>query len=91
MKIVFSGRAWKDYLWWQSHDPQMLERINSLIEECLRSPFRGRGKPEPLKKDLSGWWSRRITDEHRLVYRVEAKGADQRLEVAQCRFHYGER
>lgn len=68
----------------------MLARINALIQEVSRSPFRGTGKPEPLKKDLSGWWSRRITHEHRLVYRVVGKAPDQALEIAQGRFNYGE-
>jgi toxin YoeB len=63
-------------------------RVNALIEECRRHPFTGIGKPEGLKGDLSGWWSRRITSEHRLVYRVTGSGTDQTLEIAQCRFHY---
>ncbi len=66
----------------------MLERINALIKECTRDPFRGTGKPEPLSGNLTGWWSRRIDREHRLVYRVSGKGEVQALEVAQCRYHY---
>lgn len=66
----------------------MLARINALIDDTMRSPFRGIGKPEPLRGELSGWWSRRITEEHRLVYRCIGKDDDQRVEVAQCRFHY---
>lgn len=88
MKILFSDHGWGDYLHWADHDPDILARLNELIEECRRSPFRGRGKPEPLRGDLSGWWSRRLTQEHRLVYRVQGAGGEQRLEIAQCRFHY---
>ena len=88
MKIVFSDEAWEDYRHWQAADPEVLARLDSLIEECRRSPFKGTGKPEPLKGDLKGWWSRRLTHDDRLVYRVEGKGDDQRLEIAQCRFHY---
>jgi toxin YoeB len=88
VKLVFSERAWKQYLWWQSEDAKGLARVNALLEECRRDPFRGTGKPEALKQNLSGWWSRRITSEHRLVYRVSGSGAAQALEVAQCRFHY---
>ncbi|WOK37991.1 Txe/YoeB family addiction module toxin [Sphingomonas sp. C3-2] len=88
MKIVFSSRAWEQYLRWQAEDGKLLERLNALIEECRRHPFRGTGKPEPLGGNLSGWWSRRINSEHRLVYRVSGKGEAQALEVAQCRYHY---
>ena len=88
MKLVFDREAWIDYLAWQSEDVIVLERINGLIGECLRDPFRGTGKPEPLKQNLSGWWSRRITREHRLVYRVSGKGEAQALEVLSCRYHY---
>ena len=88
MKLVFAEAAWEDYLHWQDADANVLERLNGLIKECMRDPFRGTGKPEPLKGDLKGWWSRRITLEDRLVYRVAGSGADQRLEIAQCRFHY---
>jgi toxin YoeB len=88
VKLVFAERAWEDYLHWQLNDPNTLERLNALIRECTRTPFRGMGKPEPLKGDFKGWWSRRITLEDRLVYRVSGKGDDQRLEIAQCRMHY---
>ena len=88
MKLVFSDQAWEDYLHWQEADPNVLERLNGLIKECRRTPFKGTGKPEALKGDLKGWWSRRITLEDRLVYRVTGKGAGQQLEIAQCRFHY---
>ena len=88
MKIVFSDNAWEDYRHWLDNDRKVLERLNSLIEECRRTPFKGTGKPEPLRGDLQGWWSRRLTQEDRLVYRVSGKGASQALEIAQCRFHY---
>lgn len=84
MKLVFSEQAWADYLYWQVQDKKTLERINTLIKECARTPFEGLGKPEPLRGDLRGWWSRRIDREHRLVYRVE----DGALLIAQCRYHY---
>jgi toxin YoeB len=84
MKLVFSESAWEDYLYWQARDAKTLARINALIKECKRTPFSGTGKPEPLRGDLRGWWSRRITLEHRLVYRAE----DERLLIAQCRHHY---
>ena len=82
---MFSEAAWDDYLHWQQTDVKRLQRINGLIKECLRTPYQGTGKPEPLRGPLSGWWSRRITREHRLVYRVEGDA----LQIAQCRYHYG--
>lgn len=88
MKIVFSAASWEDYLFWQQADPKVLQRINTLIRECRRTPFSGTGKPEALKGDLTGWWSRRINREHRLVYRVSGPREAQALEIAQCRFHY---
>lgn len=88
MKLVFADRAWEDYLHWQANDPNTLDRLNGLIRECMRSPFKGTGKPEPLRGDLQGWWSRRIILEDRLVCRVAGKGEVQQLEIAQCRFHY---
>ena len=84
MKLIFAEEAWEDYLCWQKQDRLMVERINKLIRETQREPFEGVGKPEALKHALSGFWSRRITDEHRMVYRVE--GDD--LLIAQLRFHY---
>lgn len=75
-------------LYWQAADPKLFARLMGLIKDARRSPFRGIGKPEPLRDNLSGWWSRRIDDEHRLVYRVIGRDADQRIEVAQCRYHY---
>ncbi|HYN21252.1 MAG TPA: Txe/YoeB family addiction module toxin [Thermoanaerobaculia bacterium] len=84
MKLGFTPAAWEDYLWFQDHDRKLLKRINLLIKEVLRSPFAGIGKPEPLKAELAGYWSRRITDEHRLVYTVT--GTD--VTIVACRFHY---
>ncbi|HYG28806.1 MAG TPA: Txe/YoeB family addiction module toxin [Allosphingosinicella sp.] len=88
MKVVFDREAWAEYVAWQAEDAKIVARINTLIEECLRDPFRGTGKPEPLRQQLSGWWSRRITSEHRLVYRVTGKDEAQALEVLSCRYHY---
>jgi toxin YoeB len=84
VRTIFSEHAWEDYLYWQRTDRKILDRINKLIREIQRSPFEGMGKPEPLKHGLSGYWSRRITDEHRLVYKVEMDA----LLIAQMRFHY---
>jgi toxin YoeB len=84
MRLVFADEAWDDYLYWQKQDKRMVERINKLIGEIRRDPFTGVGKPESLKHALAGFWSRRINDEHRLVYRVEADA----LLIAQLRYHY---
>ncbi|NQU11820.1 Txe/YoeB family addiction module toxin [bacterium] len=84
MNLVFSDHAWEDYLYWQRADRRILERVNQLIKEIGRDPFRGTGKPEPLKHALAGYWSRRITDEHRLVYRVQGRS----VFIAQLRYHY---
>ena len=84
MRIVFSENAWADYLYWQQTDKKILRRINKLIKEIQREPFNGVGKPEPLKHGLAGYWSRRINEEHRIVYRV----ADGALLTAQLRYHY---
>ena len=84
MKLVFSDEAWEDYLYWQKHNKRMVERINKLILETKRDSFNGIGKPEALKHALSGFWSRRITDEHRMIYRVDADD----LLIAQLRHHY---
>lgn len=84
MKIVFSTEAWDDYVHWQVMDKNVLKRINKLIEAIQRNPFDGIGKPEPLKFNLTGYWSRRITDEHRLVYTV----TDDALLIISCRYHY---
>lgn len=87
MNVSFDREAWVDYLQWQREDARVLENIDGLIEECRRDPFRGTGKPEPLKRDLSGWWSRRITGEHRLIYRVRGSGDGQVIDVLSCRYH----
>lgn len=84
MKLIFADDAWEDYLYWQKQDKRMVDRINKLICETKREPFSGIGKPETLKHALSGFWSRRITDEHRMVYRVEGDA----LLIAQLYFHY---
>jgi toxin YoeB len=84
MRLVFTESAWQDYLWFQEKDRPLLRRINKLIKDTLRTPFEGLGKPEPLKADLAGYWSRRINDEHRLVYCVA--GTD--LVIISCRYHY---
>ena len=86
--IVFRADAWRDYVAWQAEDAKVLERINTLLSECQRHPFTGTGKPEPLRQSLTGWWSRRITGEHRLVYRVRGSGEAQALEILSCRYHY---
>lgn len=84
MKLIFAEEAWEDYLYWQKQDKRVVERINKLIVETQRDPFVGIGKPEPLKHALSSYWSRRINDEHRMVYRIENNS----LLIAQLRFHY---
>lgn len=84
MKVTFSSQAWEDYLYWQQTDHKLLKRINALIKEISRTPFEGTGKPEPLRHALAGYWSRRITDEHRLVYKMQ----DDAVLIAQARFHY---
>ena len=84
MKLIFSEHAWNDYLHWQKTNKKILKRINLLIKDVRRSPFEGIGKPEPLKHALSGYWSRRINDEHRFVYKV-SNGS---MLIAQLRYHY---
>ncbi len=84
MKLVFSRHAWEDYLYWQKTDRQIVRRINALIENIRRSPFKGIGKPEPLKNRLTGYWARRIDSEHRLVYRIEGES----IYIVQARYHY---
>jgi toxin YoeB len=84
MRLVFAENAWQDYLYWQTQDKKTLKKINELIAEIQRTPFEGRGKPEPLKHALSGYWSRRIDQEHRIVYRV----VNDDLWIAQLRHHY---
>ena len=83
-RLVWTAAAWEDYVWWQGQDRKTLKRINLLIEATLREPFEGIGKPEPLRENLSGFWSRRIDDSHPLVYTV----ADNDLVIIACRYHY---
>jgi len=84
MKLQWQLAAWEDYLYWQKTDKSVLRRINELIKECMRTPFTGIGKPEPLKGNFAGCWSRRIIGEHRLVYQV----SDDTIYILQCRYHY---
>ena len=86
-RVSFAPGAWDDYLHWQFHDGRMLERINDLVRVVLRDPFGGVGKPEPLKRELSGCWSRRIDQARRLVYRIRSD----EIEILACRYHYGDR
>jgi toxin YoeB len=84
MNLLFFSKAWDDYLYWQQTDKKVLKKINDLIKEISRHPYEGTGKPEPLKNAYSGYWSRRITEEHRLVYRVESST----VKIVQMRYHY---
>ena len=84
MKLIWSEQAWDDYLYWQEADKRMVKKLNELIKETRRTPFEGKGKPEPLRHTLAGFWSRRITAEHRFVYSV----TDEALLIAACRYHY---
>jgi toxin YoeB len=84
MNLIFADHAWGDYLYWQKTDKKMVKRINSLIKEIQRSPFEGIGKPEPLKHALSAYWSRRINDEHRIIYKIDSES----VYIAQLRYHY---
>lgn len=86
MKLTFSENAWDDYLYWQKTDKKTLKRINNLIKDIKRTPFEGLGKPEPLKYGLSGYWSRRINEEHRMIYKVELES--DAILLAQIRYHY---
>lgn len=89
MDIVFTPNGWQDFEYWLENDPDTAVRIKELLKSVKQNPFQGIGKPEPLKHDLKGYWSRRITSEHRLVYRVTGtKGDGQRCIIIQCRFHY---
>ena len=85
MNLIWSERSWADYLYWQQMDKRIVKKINALLKDTLRDPFDGIGKPEPLKHELQGCWSRRISDEHRLVYRPTDSG----LQIISCRYHYG--
>jgi toxin YoeB len=84
MKLIFVDESWEDYLYWQKTDRKILERINNLVKDISRNPYSGLGKPEPLKYKYQGFWSRRITEEHRLIYRI----VDDEIHIAKCRFHY---
>jgi toxin YoeB len=88
VNVEFTAQALDDLRWFIQRDPRTAKRIIKLIEDVRRAPFDGLGKPEPLKGDFSGWWSRRIDGEHRLVYRVVQQGGVARVQVAQCRYHY---
>ncbi|MBI3072149.1 MAG: Txe/YoeB family addiction module toxin [Deltaproteobacteria bacterium] len=85
MTVRWADDAWNDYVWWSRHDKKRLDRINKLIDAISKDPLRGVGKPEPLRHDLAGYWSRRIDDEHRLVYKVDKRA----IYIAACRYHYG--
>ena len=84
MRLSWLPNGWKDYLYWQEHDRKILQRVNEVIRDALRNPFTGIGKPKPLRNNLKDWWSRRITQEHRLIYKVDGDS----LLIMQCRFHY---
>jgi toxin YoeB len=84
MQVLWHESGWDDYIWWQSQDKKTLKRINALIKDMQRTPYEGLGKPEPLKENLTGWWSRRIDEANRIVYRVK----DNALVIAACRNHY---
>ena len=87
MKVKWTKNAWEDYLYWRENDPKIHQWVNDLIEDIKRDPFKGLGKPEPLKHHLQGYWSRRITQEDRLVYRVSGSGEAKQVEIIQCRYH----
>ena len=86
MQVLWHESGWDDYIWWQSQDKKTLKRINALIKDMQRTPYEGLGKPEPLKENLTGWWSRRMDESNRIVYRVK----DNALVIAACRNHYGD-
>jgi toxin YoeB len=88
MKTAFTKKAYEDREHWSANDPEIVKKIINLIEDIKKTPFKGLGKPEPLKGDFSGYWSRRITNVDRLVYKIEGKGADKTLTIYQCRYHY---
>lgn len=92
MNIVFTSHGWEDFVFWLENDPDTAIRIKELLKAVKQDPFKGIGKPEPLRHDLKGFWSRRITDEHRLVYKVSGtRGVDQQCVIIQCRFHYDDK
>ena len=84
MKVMFTETAWQDYLWFLGDDKQLLKRVNDLIKDVTRNPFTGLGKPEPLKENLSGYWSRRVNDQHRFVYQI----SENTVKIISCRYHY---
>jgi toxin YoeB len=88
MNILFTAEAWEDFEYWMENDQEVENKIRALIKEIQRTPFHGSGKPEPLRYNLKGFWSRRITAEHRIVYQIPGKGKDQQCSIIQCRFHY---
>lgn len=89
MNFEFTVNGWQDFEYWMDNDPDISEKVRALLKDISSSPFQGLGKPEPLKFDLKGYWSRRISGEHRLVYKIEGnKGKDQKCIILQCRFHY---
>jgi toxin YoeB len=88
MIISFTNHAWEDYLYWLDNDPETIEKINELLKDIKRESFKGKGKPEPLRGNLAGYWSRRITGEHRLVYRISGTGDEKTMTIIQARFHY---
>lgn len=89
-ELRFTPSAWADYVWWQSQDRKTLKRINALVDSALRTPFEGLGKPEALRGDLSGFWSRRVDEKNRLVYALDNSAGARSLTVISCRFHYGD-
>lgn len=88
MNLLWTENAWEEYLYWSESDKKLVKRINLLIKDIMRSPFEGIGKPEGLKFDLAGKWSRRIDEEHRLVYEITRESGDINLKIIQCRYHY---
>jgi len=88
MNIEFTEIGWEDYQYWATNNPRQLKRINNLIKTIIRTPFEGRGKPEALRGNLTGFWSRRIDREHRIVYKISGTGSNQKCTIIQCRYHY---
>ena len=91
MKLLWTAQSWDEYVYWLNVDPEMARKINMLLRDIRRDPFLGLGKPEPLRGNFQGWWSRRITQEHRLIYRVQGAGENRHVEITQCRSHYERR
>jgi len=88
VKLLWTPEGWEDYVSCQMNDPELISKINTLIKDISRNPFTGLGKPEPLKDNYRGWWSRRISSEHRLAQRIVGKDAEKHIEIAHCRYHY---